>query len=424
VRFGAAIVQSPVCVPSRQSMLSGHYCHTVGVTAMGRQAQPMKPGLLDRFESIGMRPMNIGKRHAYDWNRRGDSQPNFSVTGEPTTDLASQRMLGWSRTYPESTTETHGWALGSTVPLRVEEMSTSVLGDTAVDLLRNELLVGADPWFLRVSFRAPHVPCRVPEGFLLDPSGFDLPLPTGEELAAKPVFERNNIREYSGANLTIEQIGRVRGTYYGMVSLVDVQVGKMVTALREAGQLDNTIIAINSDQGFQLGEHGFWKKRCFYEQNVKVPLILSCPNHLPLNRTVAPQVEMVDFVPTLLELVGQDVPEDIAGRSLLPLIRGETSTWRYATFCEHDYTGDMYEELRRGGKHCVMVRTPEWKLVHFVATNDESNSSLYNLADDPGETVNLYGQRTYSSVVTRLKEYAEEWLRTDRVGVGGHGHRR
>ena len=86
-----------------------------------------------------------------------------------------------------------------------------------------------------------------------------------------------------------------------MVSLVDDQVGRIMKALAESGRLDNTIVVINSDQGFQLGEHGLWKKRDFYDTNVRVPFVIRAPGRLPA-RVVEEPVEMIDFVPTLMDL--------------------------------------------------------------------------------------------------------------------------
>ena len=127
-------------------------------------------------------------------------------------------------------------------------------------------------------------------------------------------------------------INLARGTYFGMVSLVDKQVGRILEVLEKTGQLDNTIIAFNSDQGFQLGEHGLWKKRVFYDQNIRIPFILRYPARLPRGKKITELVEMTDFMPTLMELSSMPVTKKIRGRSLLPLIKGKVRTWRKAVF--------------------------------------------------------------------------------------------
>jgi arylsulfatase A-like enzyme len=195
-----------------------------------------------------------------------------------------------------------------------------------------------------------------------------------------------------------------------MVSLVDTQVGRLVDVLAAGGVLDHTIIAINADQGLQLGEHGLWKKRCFYEQNVCVPFILSCPDLLPRGKVIEEPVEMVDFLPTLMDMCGLSVAAAIQGRSLMPLIRGVVKQWRPACFCEHDYSRDMYAELRNGGRRCVMVRTKRWKLVSFVGDElKDTNGSLYDLENDPEETANLYGEGEYGDILQHLHGTVRSW---------------
>ena len=423
VRFETAVVQNPVCVPSRKSMKSGQYAHTFGLTAMGKPtptpAAYMKaarevPNLLAAWDTIDMAPVNIGKTHAYktDWRRQRDIGPAFDVLGRPRTKAVKERLQRAGSTYPAVVTKTHGWAIGGTVPLEPEEISTSKLGDMALETLA-ELTNADKPFFLRVSFHAPHVPCRVPKEYLIDPETIDLPLPSAEELKSKPRFERENLHIYAGApDLTPEQIGIARGTYYGMVSLVDAQVGRLVAHLKKAGQLDNTIIAFNSDQGFQLGEHGLWKKRVFYEQNVKVPFLLSCPALLPKGKVITEPVEMIDFVPTLMEMSGLAVPAAIDGRSLLPLIRGDVTRWREAVFSEIDHSMSMYDELRQGTGRRVMVRTKEWKMVWFMDKRvTDKDGALYNLRSDPDETVNLYGRPQVADVVDYLERLCRQWDR-------------
>ena len=423
VRFKTAIVQSPVCVPSRSSMDTGLYCNDIGITAMGKlpaitpeymkNAKKNAPTFLQSWKSAGIDTFNVGKLHAYenDWINLGDTEPQFGGGGEIIDIGTKYNLKDKDHNYPEVVTKTHKWAIGGRVPLKPEQMRTWKLGDLAINKLE-DLVQKKDPFFFRVSFHAPHIPCVVPESYFIDPAKINLPLPTETELATKPKFERNNIQIYSGApNLTKEQIGIARGTYYGMVSLVDVQVGRIMNILRRHNLVDNTIVVINSDQGFQLGEHGFWKKRCFYEQNVCVPFILSCPNLLPENKVIEDPIEMIDMFPTLADLTRVSIPNDISGQSLMPLIKGDVKQWRPACFCEHDYSGDVYDELRKDGGRCVMVRTKEWKLIYFMderlsGKDEKLYNSLYNLKVDPNEKNNLFNENKYKDVIKHLKNIA------------------
>ncbi len=425
VRFETAIVQNPVCVPSRTSMKSGLYAHQTGVMAMGRPAgTPGRyrnstlteyPNLLDAWKEAGIPLENVGKAHAFreDWRLLGDAPRFLDNRGRPTQHLPREwhrRLLSVVRT------KTHQWMIGGLLDIPPGQIRTARLGDLAQGRLR-ELVRSPDPFFLRVSFHAPHVACSTTPSWFVDPSRIDLPLPTPEEIQGKPRYERENIHVYSGApHLSREEIGLARGTYYGMIRAVDREVGRLLSVLEQSGRLDNTIIVINSDQGFQLGEHRNWKKRDFYDTNVKVPFILRAPGLLPQGKVVTEPVEMVDFLPTLLELSGFDPPTGIRGRSLLPLIRGEVREWRRACFSEHDHSEDAYEELRRRGGRRVMVRTRDWKLVFFMDERvPEEDGSLYRLPADPWEQHNLYGDPAYSGVVEELKRMAREWDRGDQT---------
>jgi len=427
VRFETAIVQNPVCVPSRRSMKTGYYAHEVGPVAMGRPPKEQgdyidealikrlssQANLLDVWARGGEKPVNVGKIHGFaeSWDHRGDAPLLFDSCGGPTEYFkakfgADSLIVSKPRVF----TKTHHWQIGGVLSIEPEETETWRLGDLAVDTLKG-LADKERPFFLRVSFHAPHVACYVPREFYIDPRIIDLPVGTREEIESKSRFEQGPLQRYAGCmDLTKEQIELCRGTYYGMVSLVDVQVGRIIEALKKRNLLENTIIAVNSDQGMQLGEHGLWKKRVFYEGNVKSPLIMSCPRLLPRGKVIDEPVEMIDFIPTLLELSGVRVPQDIRGKSLMPLIRGTVKEWRGACFSEIDHSQSMYEELRDGTGRRVMVRTKAWKLVFFMDRRvEDKDGVLYNLEDDPDERHNLYQNPKYAGVIRRLEDMAQQW---------------
>lgn len=424
VRFQNAIVQSPVCVPSRRSMKTGCYVHRVGPMAMGKEpdvpapyldrdgiaAVNARPNLLDAFTGIGMKPVNVGKIHGFpeSFDDRGGVPILLDVAGKPSAYFTqifgeSSTLLDAERVY----TDTHRWQIGGVFDIDPAQTDTARLADKAIETL-NGLTNNPDPFFFRVSFHAPHVPCYVPREAFIDPAEIDLPLPSAEELASKPRFEQGPLRTYCAATLTPEQIALARGTYYGMLAHADAQLGRIIEALQASGRLDNTIIAITSDQGFQLGEHGLWKKRLFYEANVRAPFILAGPG-LTEGKTIDAPVEFVDFLPTLLELAGGQPPRDIDGESLVPLMSGARASWREAVFSEIDHSQSMYAELRGGGRR-VMVRTPEWKLEEFMDPRiSEPDGALYNLAEDPGERFNRFTDPASASILAKIRELARDW---------------
>ena len=424
VRFQTAIVQNPVCTPSRMCMKTGLYAHQTGVMAMGRPAQTPgkyrqrvraesgRQNLLRAWTRHGITPQSIGKMHVFpeDWNQLAGFGALLNHHGEPTRLLKPEwhdRRLSVVRT------KTHQWMVGGLLDVPAREFRQSRIGDLAVEQL-TQLTSRDEPFFLRISFHAPHVACFVCPSHFVDPATIALPVPTEQELASKPQFERKNLHTYAGApDLTRAQIDLARGTYYGMVRLVDDQVGRIMRTLKESGRMDDVIVVINSDQGFQLGEHGVWKKRDLYDTNVCVPFVIKAPGRVPAGKVVRQPVEMVDFVPTLMDLCGLPPPHDVAGRSLLPLLDGRADTWREACFSEHDHSEDMYDELRDGGGRRVMVRTKKWKLVFFWderITNKE-DGALYQLSADPFEQRNLYGDPDYQRIIDQLTQMTTEWDR-------------
>ena len=418
IHFESAIVQNPVCIPSRTSMKASLYAHETGIMAMGKPAQPRGlyrkkvlphyPSLLKLWKKAGIQPKNVGKLHAFsqDWLQHGNPPADLDSHGKPTKHL---RLKWRDRLLSRVLTKTHEWMIGGLL-----DIPASGVEDVprAVERLR-QLTATNQPFSLRVSFHAPHVACHISPSHYVDPNRIDLPLPTAAELIKKPRYERENIHIYGGApDLTTEQIQLARGTYYGMIRLVDDQVGKLLRVLEESNRLSDTIIVINSDQGFQLREHGVWKKRDFYDSNVRVPFIMSASGRLPAGNVVQKPVEMVDFLPTLLELSGFDPPDNIRGRSLLPLILGEMQQWRPACFSEHDYSEDAYDELRKDGGRRVMVRTQEWKLVFLMDQRiQHQERSLYNLRRDPDEQDNLAGDPAYAAPW-------KSWRRWHTAGIG------
>ena len=410
VRFEVAVTQCVVCVPSRASMKSALYCHTLGVMAMGTPAegsppppQELPPSLLSVLAQNGYRLVNIGKTHAYqrDWHLNiGDPKLNRPPK-PPLTDRDGPA-------YPQVLVPNRPWVIGGTTDEHPDDSRPARYVDAAIEQLRTRR---DEPRLLRVSFHEPHVPILVPRTHMMEPDAVTLPVPTEEELGTKPQWERGPLSEYAGAlPLTREQLQIARGTYYGVVSLVDEHIGRLLEALRETGRLEDTIIVFTSDQGLQMGEHGLHKKRNFYEQTVRVPLLIAYGDELPHGRTVKQPVELLDLMPTVLDLCGLQPLPGRHGRSMVRLMRGEHRRWRDAVFSEIDHAQSMYDCLRADSGRRVMIRTERWKMVWF---KDERASgpegALYDLRADPGETRNLYNDPKQDQVRRQLERRAEGW---------------
>ena len=412
VLFETAIVQNMVCSPSRNSFLTGQYCHQLHHMAMGWKPPAEPPRYLPEDEtdiqidfpaslrSVGMQPLNVGKR----WNKKWwvdipfEKPPKFDPPGEG------------ARHYPEVNLPDHGWRIGGTTTTPAKDLKPARLTDAALRKL-DDLTGSPKSWFLRVSYSAPHVPIVCPPEYMIDPESVRLPYPSEEELAGRPQFVADQLSQYSGTlELTRDQIQIARGTYYGMVRMVDDYVGRLVKKLEDEGQLENTLIVITGDHGLQMGEHGMHKKRNFYEQTVKVPFIISLPSRLPKGKVIREQVETIDMMPTLLELIGADYPKEIPGNSLMPLIDGKTDSWRPVVFSEIDHARSFYPELRVNSGRRIMVRTKDWKMIYFRDSRvEDPDGALYDLKNEPNETRNLFEDEAYADVREELASMVDRW---------------
>ena len=187
--------------------------------------------------------------------------------------------------------------------------------------------------------------------------------------------------------------------YLRCVASVDEQLGRVLNWLDETGLSDNTLVVYCSDQGFYLGEHGWFDKRWMYEESLRTPLLARWPGHIEAGSLCNAIVSPLDFAETFLELAGAEVPADMQGSSLLPLFNGETpSDWR-KTFYYHYYEHPGWHWVRRH----YGVTDGRFKLIHFYEP-DVDYWELYDLQLDKNELQNVYDNQAYASVRKRLED--------------------
>ena len=181
--------------------------------------------------------------------------------------------------------------------------------------------------------------------------------------------------------------------FYGPI----IEVGRVLDYLKEKGLLENTLVVYTSDQGFYMGEHGWFDKRFMYEESMRTPLIMRLPDGFTRRGDITEMVQNIDYGPTFLDLAGVEIPSDMHGVSLLPLLKGEhPKDWRKALYYHfYEYPAEHMVKRHYG------VRTDRYKLIHFY--NDIDTWELYDLQADPHEMHNLYGQKEYEAVVDELK---------------------
>ncbi len=190
--------------------------------------------------------------------------------------------------------------------------------------------------------------------------------------------------------------------YLATISSVDDNVGRVLDYLDETGLDKNTIVVYTSDQGFYLGEHGWFDKRFIYDESFKTPLMIKWPNVIKPGTTSEEMVQNLDFAQTFLEAAMIDAPDDMQGESLIPIMKGDNDSWTREAVYYHYYE---YPSVHMAKRHYGIVNK-EYKLTHFYYDIDEWE--LYDRLNDPNEMNNVYNDPKYSEVVKKLSQDLKE----------------
>ncbi|MDA1164061.1 MAG: sulfatase [Planctomycetota bacterium] len=213
-------------------------------------------------------------------------------------------------------------------------------------------------------------------------------LPRNQAFLAKPP---------TGKDLVRWKYQRYIKNYLRCIDSVDENVGRVLDYLDENGLTENTIVIYSSDQGFYLGEHGWYDKRWMFEESLKMPFLIRWPGHVRPGTRSEKLIQNIDYAPTFLEVAGASVPAEVQGTSLVSLLeKPETVKWRDSVY---------YHYYEHGGEHQVPrhegVRNDRYKLINFYS-ND--GIDLYDLKNDPAEMVDVSGVVTYSEILATMKE--------------------
>lgn len=215
-----------------------------------------------------------------------------------------------------------------------------------------------------------------------------------------PIIEKFKKDSLSGDALSEWKYQRYMHDYCRVIHSIDRNVGKVYDYLKEHGLLENTIVIYTSDQGFFMGEHGYFDKRFMYEESFRTPLLVRAPDCMRnalRGKDIDGFVQNIDHAPTFLELAGADIPGDIQGESYLGLLKGKDRGWRKSLYY-HYYEYPAEHSVRRH----YGVRTSRWSLMHFY--NDIDEWELFDLRHDPEEMHNIYGQKGTERITKKLRK--------------------
>ena len=337
--------------------------------------------------------------------------------------LGKQAIMSPQENYPGA--ESKGKSFPATV-FAAEDSSAAFLVGEAIQYIS---ACNDKPWFAHMSFMSPHPPFIAPEPFNSMYEETAMPLPircaTLEEECAQHPWLKYYVSDQQGYPMIVgteardnillddQNLRQLKATYYGMMSEVDDQLGRLIGFLKETGAYENTLIVFTSDHGENLGDHWAFSKYTYFDHTFHVPLIVRCPSAAAdqsRGSLVEAFTESVDIMPTILDAISGEIPEQCDGRSLLPFCRGEPAErWRDEAHMEFDlrspYDGKGPPPLGLKMHQCMttIIRGERYKYVHFVALP----SLLFDLQEDPDEFNNLADDPAYRHIVV---EYAEKLL--------------
>lgn len=309
-------------------------------------------------------------------------------------------------------------------PYSKEESETAFVTDKAEKFLRKP---GTRPWFLHISYLKPHRPYLAPEPYnrLYHPD--DVPdfkrASSPEEEASQHPFlafqlEKNLNSGYYSASIyprDEKSVRQLRATYYGLITEVDENIGRIINLLKETGQYENTVIVFTSDHGVQLGDHYLLGQGPYFDQTFHVPLIIRAPDGKRQQQrgcVIDAFTESIDIFPTIMDMFGADIPIQCDGRSLVPFLIGETpEKFRTEVHWEYDFRYSGYLPPVKGPgidlDECSLnvIRDEHYKYVHFAAMPQ----LLFDLKKDPEELHNLAEDSTYTAIVLKYAQKMLSW---------------
>lgn len=381
VVFENSYCNSPLCVPSRASFMTGRHLYQIGVWDNGVPLASDEPTWAHRLNALGYDTALSGKMHFV-----GPDQ-HHGFTERLLEDVhGSGRIAG-----PDWTVGVRDG--GEKMRRRIEEAGP---GDSNYQRYDEEAVARSiaylqdparreRPWALCASLITPHFPLVVRQSYFDQyyPVHADLPsIPLGHLATQHPAHQRLRLH-FSTHGFTDEQIRRARAAYYGLITFFDTQLERLLDALEATGQVENTVVIYVADHGEMHGEHGMWWKCSFYEHSARIPTVISWPGHFQMGQRVPQVVSLIDVVRTIVELAGVTEGDGLDGDSLVPLLQGNAAGWKDLAFVEYEGHGTITPAR--------MVRRGRYKLNYYHGEPPE----LYDLAEDPNELDNLAGRRDY-----------------------------
>lgn len=410
MRLDNCFCTNSICAPSRASILTGLYNHKNGVKTLGDKFDSRQTTIQKMLKENGYQTALIGKWHLGHGDNHDPADFDYWSIFPGQGDYHNPAMFEMG------------------VEKIVSGYATEIVTDLSIDWIKNR--EKEKPFMLMCHHKAPHRPWEPDEKYLSLYEDVLIPEPEsfhddyeGKAEAAKEATMRIDrdltLRDVkvdppkglSQAELKSWYFQRYIKDYLRCVASIDDNVGRILDYLEEEGLTENTIIVYTSDQGFFLGDHGWYDKRFMYEESLRMPFVIRYPRAIKKGSVSKDFALNVDFAETFLDYAGIEIPDFMQGRSLRPILEGETpEDWQTSMY--YRYWEHLSIEHRVGAHYGI--RTHKYKLIYYygeaLGSADAINESrtpeweLFDLEKDPYEMNNVYHDPDYLDIVEELKQ--------------------
>ncbi|MEO7649989.1 MAG: sulfatase-like hydrolase/transferase [Bryobacteraceae bacterium] len=378
-----------VCAPSRAMLMTGQTLFHVDESIVRpRDGRPKRPFLMfpEMFRQAGYQTFGTGKWHNGPklFARCFSNGENIFFGGMSDHLKVPVNDFDPSGEYPKS--KIHNG----------EKFSSELFSDSAIRFLKN--YKSEEPFLAYVAYTAPHDPRTAPKEYaaMYPPAAIKLP----KNFLPEHPFDNGEMKVRDEALApwprTPAVVKEHISAYYGMITHVDAQIGRVLQALEETGKAGNTIVVFAADNGLAVGQHGLLGKQNLYDHSMRVPLVIAGPG-VPKGKKTDAMCYLLDVYPTLCDLTGTKIPATVEGKSLVPLLNDPKAKVRDSAFF-------AYRDFQRA------VRTGRWKLILYNV-NGKQTAQLFDLQRDPLEMRNLAGRPENAAQVRELTANLKDWMK-------------
>jgi len=379
-RFDACYCQSPLCVPSRISMLTGQYAYRCWAWGNSSVLYPEHLTLPQHLGDHGYTTALVGKMHLKGprWDGGFQHRPYGDIVIDRFCIHQPDPVETWDGRWCNHKVGRFPWAGETEIPESL--LVDGVVTRESIAFLMEHADKNPDkPWFFCAGYGRPHFPFTAPGRYfrraMADPPPLS-PRPPGYPEGIHP-HDRYIVDDFHLYDFSDEIQQRTLAAYYACVDYLDDCIGELLDTLHKAGLLENTYVIYTSDHGDMAAEHGMWSKRSYYDASAAAPLIIAGPG-IPRGKVVKDPVELLDLFPTFCDLAAAPIPDGLDGETLSPLLTGDPASRRKRHARSEILMPNERIEFR-------MARDGRWKYVEFP----KSPPVLFDMVDDPGETTNL-----------------------------------